>query len=55
MLSIPTLGVTIVINFLAMGLVWAYVTRCHPKFFLSGHEAAPALVPGAAAGPFDHI
>jgi diguanylate cyclase (GGDEF)-like protein len=32
MLSVPTLWTVFVINFLALGLIWAYVTRCYPKF-----------------------
>jgi diguanylate cyclase (GGDEF)-like protein len=36
MLNVPTLWTVFVINFLALGLVWAYVTRSYPKF-----EAAP--------------
>jgi diguanylate cyclase (GGDEF)-like protein len=32
MLSVPTLWTAYVINFLALGLVWAYVTRSYPKF-----------------------
>jgi diguanylate cyclase (GGDEF)-like protein len=32
MLNIPTLWTVFVINFLALGLIWAYVTRCYPKF-----------------------
>jgi diguanylate cyclase (GGDEF)-like protein len=32
MLNVPTLWTVFVINFLALGLVWAYVTRSYPKF-----------------------
>jgi diguanylate cyclase (GGDEF)-like protein len=32
MLSVPTLWTVFVVNFLALGLVWAYVMRCYPKF-----------------------
>jgi len=32
MLSVPTLWTAFVINFLALGLIWAYVTRSYPKF-----------------------
>jgi diguanylate cyclase (GGDEF)-like protein len=32
MLSVPTLWMVIVVNFLALGLVWAYVMRSYPKF-----------------------
>ncbi len=36
MLSIPTLWTAHVVNFLALGLIWAYVMRSYPKF-----QAAP--------------
>ena len=36
MLSVPTLWTAFVVNFLALGLIWAYVSRSYPKF-----EAAP--------------
>ena len=32
MLSVPTLWTVFVVNFLALGLVWAYVMRSYPKF-----------------------
>src|ERR1700737_2393809 len=32
MLSVPTLWTAYVVNFLALGLVWAYVARSYPKF-----------------------
>jgi diguanylate cyclase (GGDEF)-like protein len=32
MLSVPTLWTVFVINFLALGLIWAYVMRCYPSF-----------------------
>ena len=31
MLSVPTLWTVFVINFLALGLIWAYVARSYPK------------------------
>jgi diguanylate cyclase (GGDEF)-like protein len=50
MLSVPTLWTVFVINFLALGLVWAYVMRSYPKFdaarFWTGAALAAAL--GAA-------
>src|ERR1700686_5383478 len=50
MLSVPTLWTAFVVNFLALGLVWAYVMRCYPKFeaarFWTGSAFAAAL--GAA-------
>jgi len=50
MLSVPTLWVTIIINFLAMGLVWAYVMRCYPKFAAAKFWAAASLVAATGAG-----
>jgi diguanylate cyclase (GGDEF)-like protein len=32
MLSVPTLWTVFVVNFLALGLIWAYVARSYPKF-----------------------
>ena len=32
MLSVPTLWMVFVINFLALGLIWAYVIRSYPSF-----------------------
>jgi diguanylate cyclase (GGDEF)-like protein len=50
MLNVPTLWTAFVINFLALGLIWAYVMRCYPKFeaarFWTG--SAFAAVFGAA-------
>jgi len=47
MLSVPTLWTAFVVNFLALGLIWVYVTRSYPKF-----EAAPLWTSSAlvAAG-----
>jgi diguanylate cyclase (GGDEF)-like protein len=50
MLSVPTLWVTIIINFLSMGLVWAYVMRCYPKFAAAKFWAAASLVAALGAG-----
>jgi diguanylate cyclase (GGDEF)-like protein len=50
MLSVPTLWTAYVVNFLALGLIWAYVTRSYPKFgaawFWTGSAFAAAI--GAA-------
>ena len=50
MLNVPTLWTAFVINFLALGLIWAYITRCYPKFeaarFWAGSAFAAAV--GAA-------
>src|SRR5438309_4369320 len=45
MLSVPTLWTVFVINFLALGLIWAYVMRSYPKF-----EAARFWTGSAFAG-----
>ena len=50
MLSVPTLWVTIIINFLSMGLVWAYVMRSYPKFAAAKFWAAASLVAALGAG-----
>ena len=50
MLSVPTLWTVFVINFLALGLIWAYVMRSYPSFdaarFWTGSAFAAAI--GAA-------
>jgi diguanylate cyclase (GGDEF)-like protein len=48
MLSVPTLWMVIVINFLSLGLVWAYVMSSYPKFEAARYWTASALA--AAAG-----
>src|SRR5271168_1725978 len=45
MLSVPTLWTVFVINFLALGLIWAYVMRSYPAF-----EAARFWTASAFAG-----
>jgi len=50
MLSVPTLWVTIIINFLAMGLVWAYVMRSYPKFSAAKFWAVASLTAALGAG-----
>ncbi|MBR0851387.1 GGDEF domain-containing protein [Bradyrhizobium diazoefficiens] len=47
MLSVPTLWTVFVVNFLALGLIWAYVTRSYPKFEAARFWMASAFV-GAA-------
>jgi diguanylate cyclase (GGDEF)-like protein len=47
MLSVPTLWTAFVINFLALGLIWAYVARSYPKF-----QAAPFWTGSAFAAAF---
>src|ERR1700688_4176050 len=52
MLSVPTLWTAFVVNFLALGLIWAYVSRSYPRFeaapFWTGSAFAPAV--GGARG-----
>jgi diguanylate cyclase (GGDEF)-like protein len=48
MLNVPTLWTVFVINFLALGLVWAYVARSYPKFDAARFWTAAALA--AAVG-----
>jgi len=50
MLNVPTLWTAFVVNFLALGLIWAYVMRSYPAFeaarFWTGSAFAAAI--GAA-------
>jgi diguanylate cyclase (GGDEF)-like protein len=50
MLSVPTLWTAFIVNFLALGLIWAYITRSYPAFeaarYWTGSAFAAAL--GAA-------
>lgn len=49
MLNVSTLWVVFVINFLALGLIWAYVTRSYPKFEAARFWMASAFVGAAGA------
>jgi diguanylate cyclase (GGDEF)-like protein len=49
MLNLSTLWVVFVINFLALGLIWAYVTRCYPKLEAARFWMASAFVGAAGA------
>jgi len=49
MLSVPTLWTAYVINFLALGLVWAYVTRSYPKFEAARFWTGSALTAAVGA------
>lgn len=49
MLNIPTLWTAFTINFLALGLIWAYVTRSYPNLESARYWTASALVAAAAA------
>ena len=48
MLSVPTLWTVFVINFLALGLIWAYVARSYPGFASARFWTGSSFV--AAAG-----
>ena len=43
MLSVPTLWTVFVINFLALGLIWAYVMRSYPSFDAARFWTASSL------------
>lgn len=49
MLSVPTLWTVFVINFLALGLIWAYVMRCYPTFNAARFWTASAFVAATGA------
>jgi len=50
MLSVPTLWTVFVINFLALGLIWAYVMQCYPTFRAARFWTGSAFVAAAGAG-----
>jgi diguanylate cyclase (GGDEF)-like protein len=49
MLSIPTLWTAYVVNFLALGLIWAYVMRSYPKFQAAQFWTGSAFAAAAGA------
>ena len=49
MLSVPTLWTVFVINFLALGLIWAYVMRSYPKFAAARFWTASAFAAALGA------
>ncbi len=49
MLSVPTLWTVFVINFLALGLIWAYVAHSYPAFGAARFWTASAFVASAGA------
>lgn len=49
MLNVPTLWVVFVINFMALGLIWAYVTRSYPKLEAARFWMASAFVGAGGA------
>jgi hypothetical protein len=50
MLSVPTLWTVFVINFLAVGLIWAYVMQSYPKFEAARFWTGSAFAAAAGAG-----
>src|ERR1700712_3215807 len=49
MLSVPTLWTVFVINFLALGLIWAYVVRSYPAFTPARFWTGSAFAAAAGA------
>jgi diguanylate cyclase (GGDEF)-like protein len=49
MLSVPTLWVAFVTNFLALGIVWTYVARNYPEFISARYWAAASFLGSASA------
>jgi diguanylate cyclase (GGDEF)-like protein len=49
MLSVPTLWTVFVVNFLALGLIWAYVARAYPKLDAARFWTASAFVGAGGA------
>ncbi len=49
MLSVPTLWTVFVINFMALGLIWAYVMRCYPSFDAARYWTGSAFAAAAGA------
>src|SRR4051812_44498872 len=49
MLSVPTLWTVFVINFLALGLIWAYVMRSYPTFQAARFWTASSFAAAAGA------
>ena len=50
MLSVPTLWTVFVANFLALGLIWAYVLHSYPSFQAARFWTASSLVAAVGAG-----
>ena len=49
MLSVPTLWTVFIINFLALGLIWAYVMRSYPSFDAARFWTGSAFAASASA------
>jgi diguanylate cyclase (GGDEF)-like protein len=50
MLSIPTLWTVFIVNFLALGLIWAYVMRSYPNLAAARFWTGSAFAAAAGAG-----
>ncbi|HEV7880967.1 GGDEF domain-containing protein [Bradyrhizobium sp.] len=50
MLSVPTLWLVFVVNFVALGLIWTYVARSYPNFTAARFWTASAYIAAAGAG-----
>src|SRR5215470_5383834 len=49
MLSVPTLWTVFVVNFFALGLIWAYVVHAYPRLVAARYWAGSALAAIAGA------
>ena len=49
MLSVPTLWLVFVVNFVAIGLVWTYVSRSYPNFDAARYWAAAVYLAAVGA------
>jgi diguanylate cyclase (GGDEF)-like protein len=49
MLSVPTLWLVFVVNFTALGVIWAYVMRSYPNFAAAPFWTASAFIAAAGA------
>jgi diguanylate cyclase (GGDEF)-like protein len=49
MLSVPTLWLVFVVNFIALGLIWTYVARSYPNFAAAPMWTASAFIAAAGA------
>jgi diguanylate cyclase (GGDEF)-like protein len=49
MLSVPTLWLVFVVNFLALGLIWTYVARSYPNFSAAPMWTGSAFIAAAGA------
>ena len=43
MLNVPTLWTAFVVNFLALGLIWAYILYSYPSFVAARHWTARSI------------